>query len=78
MAEKQVTPEGHPAYLYSITNLRRQHPDWFREDVSKLMNLLASGEIDPLIYDRLPLREAAKAHQLLEESAVIGKVVLIS
>ncbi|MNX36730.1 Quinone oxidoreductase 1 [compost metagenome] len=78
LAEKQVTPEGHPAYLYSITNLRRQHPDWFREDVSKLMNLLASGEIDPLIYDRLPLREAAKAHQLLEESAVIGKVVLIS
>ncbi|RUT35492.1 alcohol dehydrogenase [Paenibacillus zeisoli] len=78
LAEQQVTPAGNPACLYSITNLRHQHPDWFMEDVSELMNLLAAGEIAPMIYDRLPLSEAAKAHQLLAESAVIGKVVLIS
>ena len=37
---------------------------------------LAAGRINPLIYDRLPLAEAARAHELLESGTVIGKLLL--
>jgi NADPH2:quinone reductase len=41
-----------------------------------LLGHLAAGEIQPLIHDRLPLADAARAHQLLESGAVIGKLLL--
>ena len=42
-----------------------------------LMQLLAEKKIRPVVADRLPLRDAAKAHQLLESAAVTGKIVLL-
>ena len=36
-----------------------------------------SGEIGPVIHATFPLAEAAKAHELMESSAHIGKIVLI-
>ena len=50
----------------------------YTEDLSKLANYLADGKINPLVYDRIPLTEASRAHQLLESGAVTGKIVLIS
>jgi NADPH2:quinone reductase len=41
-----------------------------------LLGHLAAGRVRPLIYDRLPLAQAARAHQLLESGAVIGKLLL--
>ena len=41
-----------------------------------LLDHLAAGRIRPLIYDRLPLAEAARAHELLESRQVIGKLLL--
>jgi NADPH2:quinone reductase len=38
--------------------------------------LLASGEIKPIIYAVFPAKEAAKAHELMESSEHIGKIVL--
>jgi NADPH2:quinone reductase len=37
---------------------------------------LASGEIKPVIYQTFPAHEAAQAHQLMETSSHIGKIVL--
>ena len=48
----------------------------YTEDLSKLANYLASGKINPLVHERIPLAEAARAHQLLESGAVAGKIVL--
>jgi NADPH2:quinone reductase len=45
----------------------------FEENV---LPLLAAGKIKPVIYKTFPLREAAKAHALMESSAHIGKIVL--
>ncbi|RAU44623.1 MULTISPECIES: NAD(P)H-quinone oxidoreductase [unclassified Pseudomonas] len=42
-----------------------------------LLPWLASGKVKPLIHDRLPLREAAAAHRLLESNANLGKVLLM-
>jgi len=41
-----------------------------------VLPLLAAGTVKPLIFKTFPLREAAKAHALMESSAHIGKIVL--
>lgn len=38
--------------------------------------LLASGEIKPIIYAVFPAEQAAKAHEMMESSEHIGKIVL--
>jgi putative PIG3 family NAD(P)H quinone oxidoreductase len=49
----------------------------FTQAIEKyLLPKLASGEIQPLVYRVLPIEEAQQAHQILEESKHIGKVVL--
>ena len=42
----------------------------------KVLPLLESGEIKPIIYDSFTLAEAASAHALMESSAHMGKIVL--
>lgn len=39
--------------------------------------LFESGSLRPVIHARFPLREAARAHQLMESGAHIGKIVLV-
>ena len=41
-----------------------------------LIERLGRGEIRPRIYDRLPLAEARRAHDLFESGQVIGKLLL--
>lgn len=77
LAENRTTEKGNPVYLYSITSLKKERLDWFKEDVRFLLSLLEEGKINPLISYRLPLREAAHAQELLEKSLSAGKVILI-
>lgn len=72
-----LLPDGRKASFYSIASYKANHPDWYREDLSVLLNLLAAGQIKPVIADCLPLAEAAHAHELLDRAAVNGKLVLI-
>ncbi len=41
-----------------------------------LLDLFATGTVQPPIRQRLPLAEAARAHELLESGNVLGKLVL--
>jgi NADPH2:quinone reductase len=41
-----------------------------------LLELFARGVVQPIIRKRLPLAQAARAHELLESGSVIGKLVL--
>jgi NADPH2:quinone reductase len=52
-------------------------PAWFREDFLVLLELLRRGEIHPIVAERLPLADARRAHELLEKSASVGKLVLV-
>jgi NADPH:quinone reductase-like Zn-dependent oxidoreductase len=70
-------PNGRKATFYSITTLKQKHPDWFREDLTHLFNLLVQRKIEPVISDRLPLTEAKQAHEWLAQSAVEGQLVLL-
>jgi len=62
---------------YSIQWLKRRRPEFFREDLSALLDLLARRQIRPLIAQRLPLAEARQAHELLGKGGVPGKIVLV-
>lgn len=42
----------------------------------EVIALLAAGKIKPRVGARLPLADAAKAHELLEAGSVLGKIVL--
>jgi NADPH2:quinone reductase len=62
---------------YSIQWLMRFKPAWFRQDLLTLLDLLKEGKIKPLIAQRLPLEEARRAHEMLGEGGVFGKIVLL-
>src|SRR5512136_1298420 len=62
---------------YSIQTLKRMRPDWFRQDLITLIDLLQQKKIKPLIAHRLPLVEARRAHELLAKGGVEGKIVLV-
>jgi len=42
----------------------------------KAWPLIEAGKVKPLIFERFPLADAAKAHALMDSSAHIGKIVL--
>lgn len=52
--------------------------DWYQVRLAELVDLLAAGKLKPLVADRIPLVEAARAHQLLEAGRYAGKVVLVA
>jgi NADPH2:quinone reductase len=62
---------------YSIQWLMRFKPAWFRHDLLTLLDLLKQGKIRPLIAQRLQLDEARRAHEMLGEGGVPGKIVLL-
>jgi NADPH2:quinone reductase len=43
-----------------------------------LLDLLRAGEIKPMVTERVPLAEAARAHEILEAGGHAGKVVLVA
>jgi len=55
----------------------RLKPAWFRHDLLTLLDLLRQGNIKPLIAQRLALEEARRAHEMLGEGGVLGKIVLL-
>ena len=46
-------------------------------DLRKVVDLVARGEIAPDIEAYLPVAEAAKAHEMMEERTTSGRVVLV-
>jgi NADPH2:quinone reductase len=64
--------------VYSIQMLKRRQPDWFRQDLTTLFDLLGRGELKPVIDRRLALEQAALGHELLGKGDTVGKIVLVS
>jgi NADPH:quinone reductase-like Zn-dependent oxidoreductase len=49
-----------------------------REVLPELLDLLANGKLRPVVAERVPLTEAARAHAILESGKYAGKVVLLT
>jgi NADPH:quinone reductase-like Zn-dependent oxidoreductase len=72
----QLLPNRRSTSFYSIGALRKKHPEWFSEDLRILFDLLADGDVRPIIGRRMPMTEAASAYDLVEKAEVSGKVIL--
>jgi NADPH:quinone reductase-like Zn-dependent oxidoreductase len=70
-------PGRKRAFFYSINIMRALHPTWFREDLGRLMALLARGAIHPRVAERIPFEAVADAHRRLDEGGLKGKLVLV-
>jgi NADPH:quinone reductase-like Zn-dependent oxidoreductase len=74
-----LSPRRH-VLAYRIQTLQPRgprDPKTYREDLLRLIELLREHKINPVIAKRLPLSDARRAHELLEQSASIGKLVLV-
>jgi NADPH:quinone reductase-like Zn-dependent oxidoreductase len=73
----KLIPGGRRCTWFTVTTLQNQHPEWIREDLKILFDLLAQRKIQPVVASRLPLREAPQANELLENAKFVGKIVLL-
>lgn len=71
------TPGAKRGRFYSIGQVRRRHPQWWREDLGALFGLLQRREIDPWVGERIGFEHVADAHRRLEAGGVQGKIILL-
>lgn len=75
---RRLIPDGKKVVPYSIRTLKRRHPDWYREDMTFLFDLLSQRKLTPIVAKRLGLEKAADAHGLLSDGSVTGRIMLVT
>ena len=87
MSDGLDSPDQHVHLLADIFNILLEcaamliMPDISRavaSDLRRLLGLLSEKKLRPIVGARLPLTEAARAHQMLDSASVSGKIVLVS
>jgi NADPH:quinone reductase-like Zn-dependent oxidoreductase len=71
----KILPDGKQ--LLMTPDLSKDNA-WYQATLAKLLDMLAAGEINPIVSDRIPLAEAARAHELLERGQYAGRIVLVT
>ena len=71
-----LLPDGKSAPLTSTAS--PENIESYSETLTQLLDWLADGRLTPLVHERVPLLEAARAHEILEQGKYAGKVVLVS
>ncbi|MBN1658261.1 MAG: zinc-binding dehydrogenase [Anaerolineae bacterium] len=51
---------------------------WYRDTLAQLLDFLSAGKINPVVAERIPLVNAARAHEILERGGYAGKIVLVT
>ena len=70
----KLLPDGKSVPLVPETG----KDDEYRKTLANLFNLCVSGDLNPLVAERIPLAEAARAHELMERGGYAGKFVLVT
>ncbi len=71
MISDNKTVAGYGIWIYA-----NAHPEWFREDLTKLINRLEQGLLRPMVAKCYPLDAAETAMATVANSLMPGKVVL--
>jgi NADPH:quinone reductase-like Zn-dependent oxidoreductase len=70
-----LIPDGKKAPLTPAAS--PDNIDDYAETLAKLLDWLRDGRLQPHIHERVPLLEAASAHEMIERGKYAGKVVLV-
>jgi len=73
-----LSPNGKQADFYGISASYKKDKTNIQKDMESLFHLLKDGKINPIISERFPILEAAKANSMLESGKISGKIVLVS
>jgi len=71
-------PDGKRVRLCATPGEVKKDNLWYRETLTGLLKMLSAREIQPVIGARVPLVQVQRAHRLMEEGSVCGKVVLLN
>ena len=63
---------------FSFGHYRRYRPEDIQDTMRSVINLVAAGKIEMQIAKRIPLEDVQRAHRLLENQEVIGKLILMN
>ncbi|MFF0754072.1 zinc-binding alcohol dehydrogenase family protein [Streptomyces sp. NPDC004267] len=63
---------------FSMPAVLEHRPRQAQQAVRDLVRMVTDGSVRPVIHARVPLTEAARAHELLEERRTMGRVVLVT
>jgi NADPH:quinone reductase len=74
---RNLLPWSPRISLYSVSTMRTRQPQWFREDLRKLFELLAQRALVVRIERRIGFDGVPEAHAALERGGVSGKIVLM-
>jgi len=70
-------PDGKRVKLCATPGEVKKNNAWYRETLAELIDMLSAGKIKPVVGAQIPLLEVKRAHQLIEQGGVTGKVVLV-
>ncbi len=73
---RNLVPGGKRVTFYSIQMLAKKHPEWYRDDLTALLAMLADGRIHPEVAAVWKLDEVAAAVEGLAKGAIPGKQVI--
>ncbi|MCZ4125482.1 quinone oxidoreductase family protein [Streptomyces sp. H39-S7] len=62
---------------FSMWGLMYRQPEVMAAGAKALLDLVGSGKVRPVVHAEVPLDDAAKAHEMMEARAQMGRVVLI-
>lgn len=62
---------------FSVMAWRAARPVEARKDIAELTELFASGRLTAAVHARIPLDDAATAHEILDARANLGRVLLV-
>ena len=75
----KIIPDGRQApMMANAGTMAGGENAWYRRTLTELLDYLAAGKIDPVVAERIPLAEAWRAHELIEQGSYAGKVVLVT
>ena len=74
--DMRVNINRSPALRCFTMHTSEALPELRSEGMKHAIEFLAAGKITPAIGARLPLRDAARAHEMLESRQAMGKIVL--
>jgi len=69
-------PQEDLRYIWSFELTIKGSNSFYEENLTALLEMIARGEIDPLIDRVLPLEQAAEGLRLIRDREVLGKVIV--